>query len=184
MHFQVLLCYIGLGPSPTSWIAKTLLLVVLRACVAGLVHVHERSQKRSGQWNPPFKILLRYTGTRDSRCHTCKFACCSGIASLRTHLMCGTSLFNKDTFLLSKTVHYFLRPQLSEFDSTLLQWTQWGQHFVPYREVVPVLEPGVETSVLCGEVVPISEGPLSPRFYCIATHPPLSLTKTLGHCIL
>jgi hypothetical protein len=38
--------------------------------------------------------------------------------------------------------------------------------FVPRREVVPISEVtkvqhGVETSVLCREVVPISEGPLS-----------------------
>ena len=41
----------------------TPLFVVLRACVAGLVRVHKRSRKRSGQRNPPppppppFKIL-------------------------------------------------------------------------------------------------------------------------------
>ena len=33
----------------------TILFVVLRACVAGPVHAHERSQKRSGQRNPPFQ---------------------------------------------------------------------------------------------------------------------------------
>ena len=33
----------------------TPLFVVLRACVAGLVCAHERSRKRSGQWNPPFQ---------------------------------------------------------------------------------------------------------------------------------
>ena len=33
------------------------LFVVSRACAAGLVCAHERSRKRSGQRNPPFKII-------------------------------------------------------------------------------------------------------------------------------
>ena len=36
---------------------ETPLFIVLHACVAGLVHVHERSQNVLGQQTPPFKIL-------------------------------------------------------------------------------------------------------------------------------
>ena len=35
----------------------TPLFVVLRACIASLVRTYKRSRKRSGQRNPPFRIL-------------------------------------------------------------------------------------------------------------------------------
>ena len=49
------------GSRGLPWAPQNPLFVVLRACVAGLVRTHERSQKHSGQRNPPppppFKIL-------------------------------------------------------------------------------------------------------------------------------
>ena len=43
------------GSRGVPWVPRNPLFVVLRACVAGLVRVHERSRQRSGQRNPHFR---------------------------------------------------------------------------------------------------------------------------------
>ena len=53
------------------------------------------------------------------------------------------------------------------YSGTSEQGTLWGRRFCPLYWVVPISEVkiimhfGVETSILCKEVIPISEGPLS-----------------------